>query len=71
MRSYDDYSKVVLNDLICDQLIPRLIRLVVFIIWTNAKLLSITLWLVYDCVKVFLWFNVKLQPCDLWYTKSN
>ena len=51
MHSYGVYSKVVLNELVCNQFIPRFIRLVVSIIWTKAELLSITLWLVYDCVK--------------------
>ena len=48
------YSKVVLKGLVYDQFIPRLIRLVVSIMWIKAKLLSITLWLVYDCVKLFV-----------------
>ena len=60
MCSYGIYSKVVLKGLICDRFIPRLIRLVVSIIWTKAILLSTTLWLVYDHVKRFLWFNAKL-----------
>ena len=53
MCSDSIYSKVVLNGLVCNQFIPRLIRLVVSIIWTKAKLLSITLWLVNDHVKLF------------------
>ena len=32
--------KVVLKGFACDQFVPRLIRLVVSIIWTKAKLLS-------------------------------
>ena len=60
MHNYDIYSKVVLNGLVCDRFIPMLIRLVVSIIWTKAELLSITLWLVFDRVKLFLWFNDKL-----------
>ena len=65
MRSYGIYSEVVLNGLVCDRFIPRLIRLVVSIIWTKAKLLSITLWLVYDCVKLFcgLTLNYNLVVC--------
>ena len=53
MCSYGIYSKVVLNELVCDRFIPRLISLVVSIIWTKAELFSITLWLVYDRVKLF------------------
>ena len=30
----------MLKGLVCEQFIPRLIRLVVFIIWTKAKVLS-------------------------------
>ena len=65
MHSYDVYSKVVLKGLVCDQFLPRLIRLVVSIIWTKAKLLSITLWLVYDRVKLFcdLKLNYNLVVC--------
>ena len=41
--------------------------LVVSIIWTNAKLLSITLWLVYNCVKLFcgLTLNYSLVVCGM------
>ena len=65
MRSYSFYSKVVLKGLVCDRFIPRLIRLVVSIIWTKTKLLSITLWLVYDHIKLFcgLILNHKLMVC--------
>ena len=65
MRSYGIYSKVILNGLVCDRFIPRLIRLVVSIIWTKAELLSITLWLVYDLVKLFcgLTLNYSLVVC--------
>ena len=42
MRSYGIYSKVVLNGLVCDRFIPRLIRLLVSIIWSKAELLSIS-----------------------------
>ena len=67
IRSYSFYSKVALKGLVCDQFIPRLIRLVVSIIWTKAKLLSITLWLVYDCVKPFcgLMLNYNLVVCGM------
>ena len=44
---------MVLRGLVCDRFMPALIRLVVSIIWTRDKLLSITLWLVYDHVKLF------------------
>ena len=54
MRRYGSYSKVVLKGLVCDGFIPRLIKLVVSVIRTKAKLLSFTLWLVYDRVKLFL-----------------
>ena len=65
MRSYGIYSKVILNGLICDRFIPRLIRLVVSIIWPKAELLSITVWLVYDRVKLFcgLTLNYSLVVC--------
>ena len=65
MHSYGIYSKVVLNGLVPDRFIPRLIRLVVSIIWTKAELLSITLWLVYDCVKLFcgLTLNYSFVVC--------
>ena len=35
-------------------------------IWTKAELLSITLWLVYDCVKLFcgLTLNYNLVVCS-------
>ena len=76
MSSYGVYSKVVLNGLVCDQFIPRVIRLVVSIIWTKAELLSITFWLVYDCVKLFcgLMLHYTLVVCgtpnliELWYS---
>ena len=44
---------------------PRLIRLIVSIIWTKAELLSITLWLVYNRVKLFcgLTSNYNLVVC--------
>ena len=63
--SYGVYSKVVLNKLVCDRFIPKLITLVVSIIWTKAALLSITLWLVYDRVKFFcgLTLNYNLVVC--------
>ena len=66
MHSYSVYSKVLLNGLVFDRFIPRLIRLVVFIIWTKAELLNITLWLVYDPVKLFcgLTLNYNLVVCD-------
>ena len=65
MCSYGVYSRVVLNGLVCDRFIPRLIRLVVFIIWTKAELFSITLWLVYDRAKLFcgLTLNNTLVVC--------
>ena len=65
MRSYSVYSKVVLNGFVCDQFIPTLIRLVISFIWTKAELLSITLWLVYDCAKRFcdLTLNYNLVVC--------
>ena len=65
MCNYGIYAKVVLQGLVYDQFIPRLIRLVVFIIWTKAKLFSIMLWLVYDCVKLFcgLTLNYNLVVC--------
>ena len=65
MCSYNVYSKVVLNGLVCDQFLPRLIRLVISITWTKAKLLSIMLWLVYDRVKLFcdLKLNYNLVVC--------
>ena len=44
---------MVLKGLVCDRIIPRFTRLVVYIIWTKAILLSITLWLVYDRIKLF------------------
>ena len=46
-------------------MIDLFIRLVVSIIWTKAKLLSITLWLVYDLVKLFcgLTLNYNLVVC--------
>ena len=67
MRSYGIYSKVVLNGLVCDQFIPRLIRLVVSIIWTKAELLSITLWLVYDHVKLFCGLTLNYNLTDIQY----
>ena len=65
MRSYGIYSKVILNSLVCDRFIPRLIRLVVFIIWTKAELLSIMLWLIFDRAKLFcgLTLNYNLVVC--------
>ena len=57
------YSKVVLNCLVCDSFIPRLIRLLVSIIWTKAKLLSITLWLVNGHVKLFCVIIYTLVVC--------
>ena len=65
MHSYNVYSKVIINGLVCDQFIPGLIRLVVSIIWAKTKLLSITLWLVYDHVKLFcgLKLNYNLVVC--------
>ena len=67
MRSYGVYSKVVLNDLVCNRFIARLIRLVVSIIWTKAEVLSITLWLVYDHVKLFcaLTLNYNFVVCGM------
>ena len=67
MCSYSVYSKVVLNGLVCDRFIPRLIRLAVSIIWTKAKLLSIALRLVYDRVKLFcgLTLNYNLVVCGM------
>ena len=66
MRNYGVYSKAVLNGLVCNRFIPRLIILIVSIIWTKAKLLSITLWLVYDRVKLFcgLALNYNLVICS-------
>ena len=66
MRSYGVYSKVIVNGLVYDRFIHRLIRLVLFIIWTKAELLSITLWLVYDRVKLFcgLTLNYSLVVCS-------
>ena len=65
MHSYSIYSKAVLNGLVCDQFIPRLIRLLVSIIWSKAELLSIMLWLVYDRVKHFcgLTLNYSFVVC--------
>ena len=62
MRSYGVY---VLKGLVCDRFIPRLIRLVVSIIWTKVQLLSITLWLVFNHVKLFcgLMLNYNLVVC--------
>ena len=67
MRSYGVYSKVVLKGLVCDRFIPRLIRLIVSIIWMKAELLSITLWLVYNHVKLFcdLTLNYNLVVCGM------
>ena len=67
MRSYGAYSKVVLNGLVCNRFIPRLIRLVVSIIWIKAELLSITLWLLYDRVKLFCcsMLNYNLVVCGM------
>ena len=67
MRSYGVYSKVVLNGLVCNRFIPRLIRLVVSIIWAKAKLLNIALCLVYDRVKLFcgLTLNYNLVVCSI------
>ena len=64
VRSYSIYSKVVL---VCDQFIPGLIRLVVVIIWTKAKLLNIMLWLVYNRVKLFcdLILNYNFVVCGM------
>ena len=45
-------QKVVLNGFVCDRFIPRLIGVVVPIIWTKTKMLSIMLRLVYDHVKL-------------------
>ena len=44
---------------------PRLIKLVVSIIWTKAKLLSTMLWFVFDHVKLFcgLTLNYNLVAC--------
>ena len=65
MCSCGVYSKVVLNSLVCDQIIPRLIRSVVSIIWTKAELLNITFCLVYDRVKLFcgLTLSYNLVVC--------
>ena len=65
MRSYGVYSKVVLNSLVCDRFIARLIRLVVSIKLTKAKMLSITLWLVYDRAELFcgLTLNYNFVVC--------
>ena len=65
MHGYRVYSKVVLKGRVCNQFIPRLIRLVVSIIWTKAKPLSITLWLVFDHIKLFwgLMLNYNLVVC--------
>ena len=67
MHSYGVYSKVVLKGLVCDRFIPRLIRLVVYITWTKAKLFSLTLWLVFDRVKLFcgLMLNYNLVVCGM------
>ena len=67
MRSYGIYSKVILNGLVCNRFIRRLIRLLVSIIWSKAELLSITLWLVYDRVKLFcgLMLNYSLVVCGM------
>ena len=66
MCSYGVYSKVILNGLVFDRFIPRLIRLLVFVICTKAKLLSITLWLVFDRIKHFcgLALNYNLVTCS-------
>ena len=47
MHSYEWYKKALF-------VIDLLIGLVVFIIWTKSKVLSITLWLVYDHIKLFV-----------------
>ena len=67
MRSYGIYSKVTLKNLLCDQFMPRFIRLVVSVIWTKATLLSNMLWLVYDLVKLFrnLMLNYNLVVCSV------
>ena len=70
MHSYSVYSKGVLNGLVCDQFILKLIRLVGSIIWTKAELLSIMLWLVYDCVKLFCGLTLNYN-LGLRYSKSN
>ena len=65
MCRYGVYSKVVIQGLVCEQFIPRLIRLVVSTIWTKAKLLSITLWSVFDRLNLFcgLMLNYNLVDC--------
>ena len=68
MCRYSIHSKVVVTKgLVCEQFIPRLIRLVVSNLWTKAKFLSITLWLVYDCVNLFhgLTLNYNLVVCGM------
>ena len=62
MCSYDVYTKVVLKGLVCGRFISRLIRLVVSIIWIKAKLFSITLWLVYDCIHLFCSLTLNYNP---------
>ena len=68
MRRYSIYSKVVVTKgLVCEQFIPRLIRLVVSNLWTKAKFLSIMLWLVYDRVNLFcgLMLSYNLVVCGM------
>ena len=71
MHGYSVYSKVVLNGLVCDRFIPRIIRLVVSITWTKAELLNITLWLVYDRVKLFCGLTCTLSYNLVVYNKPN
>ena len=63
MCSYGIYSKVVLKGLVCDRFISRFVTLVVSIIWTKAKLLSITLWLAYNRLKLFCGMPNLIELC--------
>ena len=67
MHSYSVYSKVVLKHLACNRFISRLIRWVISIIKTKAKVFGIILLLVYDHIKRFcdLKLNYNLMVCGM------
>ena len=63
MHSDGIYSKVALNVLVCDRFIRTYVDLLdwSFVLYKQRlKLLSIILWLVYNHVKLFLGFNIKV-----------
>ena len=45
--------------------IYKLVKMVTFIVQTKAEQL------VYNCIKCFLYFTVRLRSCGLWLSKSN